>query len=236
MKKIILTTALSFAILMQVSAQSKIVINEVFLNMTKGQQTGFEVLIPESKPKVVNSEFGKLFKKYKGKVISSKKSPETFVDDASIIEVSENTIDVYFITSPINNGTKLLVFVDLGGVFISSSSHTRAYDAMEVVLRQFGLDASKGNIKDQIKMEEKNLANLNKELSKLAKEKNSDIKKIENYKSSIEKIERNISNIEDNYEKKIEQINIQKEINNNEKNNINSSTIIHDFSTSICTI
>jgi hypothetical protein len=139
MKKLALTTFLSVSILFQVFSQSKIVINEIYQYMAKGEQTGFEVLIPESTPDRTNAEFAKLAKKYKGKVVTQKKSPDVFVDDALVKEVSENTIDMYYVTSPINNGTKLTVFVDLGGAFISSSNHPRAYDAMENFLRKFRL-------------------------------------------------------------------------------------------------
>jgi hypothetical protein len=212
MKKLALTTFLSVSILFQVFSQSKIVINEIYQYMAKGEQTGFEVLIPESTPDRTNAEFAKLAKKYKGKVVTQKKSPDVFVDDALVKEVSENTIDMYYVTSPINNGTKLTVFVDLGGAFISSSNHPRAYDAMENFLRKFGLDLVKSNIQEQIKLEEKNLSNLEKELNTLFRDKDSYIKEIEKAKALIAQREQDILNNEDNQTKKTGQIEIQKEI------------------------
>lgn len=220
MKKLSLTIVLTAVILFQVSAQSKIVINEIYQYMSKGQQTGLEVMIPEATPERTNAEFQKLMKKYKAKVLADKKTSDVFVDNALIPEMSENTVDMYYITSPIQNGTKMTIYVDLGGAFISSSNHPRAYGAMENLLRKFGLDVAKLTINDHIKQEEKNLIVLEKELGILVKDKDTYIKEIEKAKALIIQREQDIVNNEDNQTRKNGQIEIQREIINTVKSKL----------------
>jgi chromosome segregation ATPase len=74
------------------------------------------------------------------------------------------------------------------------------------------LDLVKSNIQEQIKLEEKNLSNLEKELNTLFRDKDSYIKEIEKAKALIAQREQDILNNEDNQTKKTGQIEIQKEI------------------------
>lgn len=56
--------------------------------------------------------FQKFISKYKGKFVSpSKKSPEGFIDNALIKEVSANTVDMYFTSQATEYGSKLIVLL-----------------------------------------------------------------------------------------------------------------------------
>ncbi len=213
MKRIVTLCTMLLAILtLRVNAQADIAVNEILQYMSKGEQTGFEFEIPEANSKTVTAAWKKLMKKYKGKTISSKKSPEIFTDNALIKDVSENTVDVYARIIDSKNGTTVLAFVDLGGTFVSSDEHSAQFTALENVFRKFGLSQAKKVVELQLEAEEKQLKELEKDFSSLVKEKEGYIKNIEDAKALILQREQDIVNNEENQTTKQEQIEIQKEI------------------------
>ena len=195
----------------QVTAQD-VTINEVLQYMSKGEQTGFEVAIPEGDVKRVESAWKKAMKSFKGKVIASKKATEIFTDNASIPLVSPNTVDIYSTVRSAEYGAKLTVFVDLGGAFVSSQQHAQAYGSMEGILREFALDELRYIADQHIDAEEKQLKILEKDLEKLIKEKEDYIKDIEEAKALILQRETDIATNEQNQVTKNDQIAIQQEI------------------------
>ena len=122
-KKQILTIAFFafMSVAFNSNAQQTFVVNEIYAYMSKGQNTGFEIPLQDAKPEDAINSFKKFISKYKGKFVSpSKKSPEGFIDNALIKEVSANTVDMYFTSQATEYGSKLIVFVDLGGAFLGS--------------------------------------------------------------------------------------------------------------------
>lgn len=197
--------------------RNEIVINEIIEYMSQGEKTGFEVAIVDADPKDVESSWIKYLKKYKAKVTSSKKSVEIFGDDANIPQISANTIDVYAIARKAEYGTKLSVFFDLGGAFISSQDHEVAFGSAEGFLRDFALSEAIRVVEDELKEQEKVFKELGKDLDGLIKDKDGYIKEIEKAKALIAQREQDIINNEAAQETKRQQISIQEEIVNTVK-------------------
>jgi hypothetical protein len=213
MKKIQIALILALACITNTFAQSKFVVNEVRQFMSKGEQNGFEIILTDVNKEKLVEAFEKKIKKYNGKITSSKKNPESFVDNAKISTVSANTVDLYYYVSPVGtNGTKLTVFVDLGGAFISSAGHAQAFAAMENELKMIAKEATISIIDEQIKTEEKNQKKLEDEFKDLVKNKENYIKEIEKAKALIAQREADIVKNEQDQATKTQQIDIQKQI------------------------
>jgi hypothetical protein len=195
-----------------VNAQQKIVINEVLEYMSQGEKTGIEIAIVDALPADVEDSFVKFMKKYKGKPVTSKKTVEIFIDNALIPQMSANTVDVYAIARKADYGTKLSVFVDLGGAFVSSQEHDIAFGSLEALGREFALSEAVRIVEAELKAQEKVMKDLSKELENMIKDKDSYIKEIEKAKALIAQREMDIINNEKAQETKRQQISIQEEI------------------------
>lgn len=194
-------------------AQQPFVVNEIYSYMSKGQNTGFEIPLQEVKPEDANSSFAKFIKKYKGKVVNpSKKTPEGFVDNALIKEVSLNTVDIYFTAQTTEYGSKLLVFVDLGGAFLGSQQQATGYGAMQNILLEYARLQAVYISEEQVKTEEKALKVLDNDLDKLNSEKADYVKDIEKAKALIAQREQDLLNNATNQATKNQQIEIQRTI------------------------
>ncbi|MFN8283065.1 MAG: hypothetical protein U0U67_07600 [Chitinophagales bacterium] len=206
-----------FAILVVASfstakAQTTFVVNEVRQFMSKGEQNGFEVILNGTSADDAKDALEKWAKKFKAKVESSKKNPEIFIDNATISTVSANTVDMYAMVVPIDKGSKVTIFVDLGGAFISSAAYGSQYSAMEAVLKKFAKDRAIDAVEDQIKAEEKVLKTLNGDLKDLVKDKADAVKDIEKAKKLIQEKEAAIQKNDADQAAKQQQISIQQQI------------------------
>lgn len=213
--KTIKVVALSFVLFLgfnTAQAQYEVVINEVLEYMSQGEKTGVEVAIVDAETKDVESTWVKFMKKYKAKVTNSKKSVEVFADNAKIPQISANTVDVYAIARKESYGTKLTVFVDLGGAFVSSQEHEAAFGALEGLVREFALGEAVRVVEAELKIQEKVMKDLGKDLSGLVKDKDGYIKEIEKAKALIAQREIDIANNEKAQDTKRQQIEIQEEI------------------------
>ncbi len=195
------------------NAQTEVVIREVLEYMSKGQQPGFEVAVPESSPDDVHASWKKYVRKQGGaKAKSDRKSPEMFADNADLPEVSANTVDLYSIARQAPHGTTFLVFVDLGGAFLSSRDHPAAFGAFQSYLRDFVLQETLRGVEDELKDQEKILKDLNKDLSNMIKDKDKYLKEIEKAKATIAEMESELIRNEQEQDIKRQQIAVQEEI------------------------
>jgi hypothetical protein len=198
--------------LFNLQAQQDIIVNEIMEYMSQGEKTGFEVAILDAEPKDVETSWMKLMKKYKAKVVNSKKSVEIFSDNAMIPQVSANTVDIYSIASKTSYGTRLAVFVDLGGAFISSQDHEVAFGTFEQFLRDFAHEEAIRVVEEELKTQQNILKGLNKELDAFVKDKDGYVKEIEKAKALIAQRELDIENNIKAQDTKRAQITIQEEI------------------------
>lgn len=173
-----------------------------------GSENALTIRIPNSNQKEVEKLWKKYLKPYKGKTKRDRKSKEYFTDDATIPDLSMNTIDVYALANEAGNEVIFSVWFDLGGGFLSSSTHPDTYPQAEKMMLLFALEVSEKVIGDDLKSEEKNLKKMEKDLVKLQKRKEGLLRDIENYKQRIKDAEAAIKQNE------VEQINAGKAIEN----------------------
>ncbi|MCB0507108.1 MAG: hypothetical protein KDD21_02295 [Bacteroidetes bacterium] len=206
---IVAVATLSFSI---AQAQTQFVTNEVRQFMSKGEQNGIEFVLNGVNQEDAKDAISKWGKKMKAKVTRDKKSPEIFIDNASMPTVSANTVDMYAVVSPIENGSKVTVYTDLGGAFVSSAAYASQYNALDVIMKKFAKDQAIILVEAQQKAEEKILKNLEGDLKGLKKDKDGYLKDIEEAKALIQKREQEIIKNDADQAAKQQQISLQQQI------------------------
>lgn len=186
--------------------------NEVRQFMSRGEQNGIEIILNGISTNDAKDGIKKLSKKLDAKFVSNKKSPEILLDDARVSSVSANTIDIYAIITPIDNGSKVTFFTDLGGAFITTYAYGTQYAAMEAIIKDFAQDRAFADVSDQLKAEEKFLKTINKELKSLKKDKEKTLKEIEKAKAKIADLEKTVIKNDAEQEAKQKQIALQEQI------------------------
>lgn len=194
------------------SAQTVFTTNEVRQFMSKGEQNGIEIILKGTNVNDAKDALKKWGKSKKAKVSGSKKSPEVFIDNAQFPTVSANTVDMYVNVAPAENGTKLTIFTDLGGAFISSFAYGTQYSAMDAAIKEFAQDNAISNTESQLKEEEKILKTIIKELKSLEKDKDKALKEIEKAKALIMEREQDVIKNEAEQIAKQQQITLQQQI------------------------
>lgn len=195
-----------------VNAQTNFVVNEVRQYMSKGEQTGFEVYLSTTNPEDARDAFEKWMKKQKAKITVTKKDPEMFVDNAMIPAVSSNALDMYVTAVAAEKGSKVTIFVDLGGAFISSAAYPQQYASFEAALKKFAKDQAIVAVEKQQKSEEKILNTLRDNLENMVKNKADYIKEIEKAKALIQQREQDIVKNDADQVSKQQQISLQQQI------------------------
>lgn len=215
MKNFIKTTTVAAVLLASatsVFAQSQFTTNEVRQFMSKGEQNGIEINLNGTKPSDAKDAVEKWGKKMKAKIVTDKKNPEIFIDNAQMPTVSANTLDIYAIVTPIENGSKLTIYTDLGGAFVSSAAYGTQYAGLDAALKKFAKDQAIVVVEDQQKAEEKILKSLNGDLKDLGKDKDGYLKDIEKAKELIQKREQEILKNDADQKAKQQQISLQQQI------------------------
>lgn len=195
MKKIILTLGVLFSlnvVFAQISEQTR--------SMSLGTNNALVLEIPKSQEKFVN----KLWKKYVENFYDSKtkwnrKTDEWLSDNASIVGLGgANTVDIYGVAVQQGENVSMTMWVDLGGAFLSSSSHPDRYTEAEKILMRFGLEVTRESIKLELKEEEKKQKKLANKMKKLKKANEKYHRNIEKAKEAIAKAEAGIvQNVKD---------------------------------------
>lgn len=190
MKKITLLLFCTIIAFSNLKAQKKIQVRETTTEFSTGKQSSLVIDIFEVSEKDVDKELKSWMKGYKAKVSSKK---EVFGDDATISEISTNTVDIYAKTAENKNGgVTLSVAFDLGGAYLSSSSHPKEFKAAEKLVYDFAIKVSKDAVAALLKEEEKVLKDLEKDQKNLEKDQKNLEKDIEDYKSKIQQAEKDI--------------------------------------------
>lgn len=176
-----------------ISAQEIPAINQDAKLMSIGSKNAFVISYEGVGTKEVTAQWQKALKKYKTKV-KKNKAKELFADDATMPDISTNTVDVYATISEdgANKATILTVWYDLGGAFLNAQDHPVQAEAAQNMLNDFSLQIGAISAEDKLEMEEDNLKNLQKELKKLEKEKEDGLSEIEKAKKLIADTEKMI--------------------------------------------
>ncbi len=210
--KFILVAILFSVASITAKAQTQFTTNEVRQFMSKGEQNGIEIALNGTSAKDATKALSKWAKSMKAKIVKEKNSPEVLIDNAVIPTVSSNTVDLYAVITPIDKGSKLTVYTDLGGAFISSAAYGTQYSAMEAVMKDFAKNQALTAAGDQVKAEQKTLKTLNGDLKKLISKKKDYLKGIDKAKAQIQKYEDNIKKNDADQAAKQQQISLQQQI------------------------
>ncbi|MFK7950992.1 MAG: hypothetical protein AB8G11_25660 [Saprospiraceae bacterium] len=175
--------------------------------MSAGTFNSLTIVLPEGSEKDAPKEWVKFFKKY-GKTKKNRKTDEYFTDNAKILGLSDNSVDVYTKF----NGNTMTVWFDLGGAYLSSVEHPDGYALGEQILMDFGLHLQILMVESEVKAEEKALKNLESNREKLVKDKATLEKNIEDWKARIAQAEADIEQNISDQEAKANEIEQQKTI------------------------
>lgn len=165
---------------------------EVLKSMSKGNQPGIEIIIPHISEDNLEDAIKKVTKKFKGDSEKVKRTNETYIDDALIKEISENTIDIHQIIEKEGTGLKYTVFFNLGGAFLDSKMNAQKFAFAEDIVNKIALKASEIRIDDILKEEQDKLEDIEDDQKDLVKDKEKASKDIEEARDLISKREKEI--------------------------------------------
>lgn len=207
MKTLITSIVLIFGILSQTSAQD---VTEKKISMSLGPQNSFYVEIPGSDLKMAEKTFYEIIKEY-GKLKENKKAREHFMMATKIPVINGSSpLDVYAKFEEGKGMTTTFVWMDLGGAFINSSEYASQAKSLKQFMSDYFIAVRKKVVTEELKVEEKKLAEVEKDLKRL-KDKNDDYHQdIEKAKQKIVEAEKNIEKNVVDQENKVKEIDDQK--------------------------
>ncbi len=176
---------------MALSAQ----ITESEKSMSQGVKNALTLEIPDVSEKFVEKVWKKYIKDFEGKnkTKRDKKADEWMTDDAEIVSIgAANTVDVFARISENGNDVYLTMWTDLGGAFVSSTTHPAQYTEAEKFLMRFALLVAKESTELELEAEEKRMKKMEAELKKLERDNDRYHREIETAKERIAKAEANI--------------------------------------------
>jgi hypothetical protein len=104
------------------------------------------------------------------KTKKDRKTNEVFADDASVPAISSNLMDVYATFTERGKQTEMVVWVDLGGAFLSRRQHPEKIDAFQQWMAEFGRVTRVRKVEIEQEAEELVFKDQKKEFDKLIKE------------------------------------------------------------------
>lgn len=204
MKTLMLTLTLLLACIASGLAQIKVEIKEETKAMSKGSFNALTMDLPGTKAKDVEKTWKKYTKKTRGKTKYDRKMNEYITDDATLKEMSDNTVDIIAKIEERGEGTAMTVWFNLGASYLSSKDYSERYPAGEKFLKKFADEVSAELIEEELKAQEKLLKEKENELKKLEKEKANYEQTIKDAQATIKKMEENIANAENDIKQNTE--------------------------------
>lgn len=209
MKKII-TLVSAIVIGLTVQAQ-KIDVRESNENIGGGSHNALTVMVAAKEKGDVEDAMKSFMKDLDGKTSSSK--GEYFGDDCKVKGMGDNNFDIYGKVEEIKGeGFKMIIAVDLGGAYMSSSQHSDQFKFMKNKVYDLAVKIQKDGIGADLKTAEKLLEKKEEEQKDLEKDKKDLQEDIEDYKKKIAEAENKIKENESSQEKKKEEITGQKKV------------------------
>lgn len=197
---------LSFGLQAQTSNERK--------TMSEGVYEAVVLEVPDLSAKIVGNlwaDFTKDFYDVRSKY--NRKTKEYFSDDAEIAAIGKgNTLDMYASIEDKGKGAVLSVWFDLGGAYLSASTHPERYLEAEKMLIRFGLEAAKEKVRMDIEDQEKALGDLEGDLKKMGNDKERLERDIEKAKETIARAEEGLEQNAQSQEAKQEEIKAQEEL------------------------
>ena len=160
--------------------------------MSKGTQTGFEVVIPEVTFKSVQSDLGKYMRK-DSKSRTEDANGELFIIGAVNKNIHPTPFNIYIKHLEINDGVRLTAFFTPDDtLYFSNALDNEKAIAIKKYLRDFALQEYRGVVKDELTVQRRRLTNLESEFESLIKAKQRSEKNINEAKRDIESNNRSL--------------------------------------------
>ena len=190
----------------------KIKVSEGSENIGGGSHNALVVTLYGVNPSDAEDSFRSFMKTYDGK--RSSKDGGIFIDNATIKEMGNNTVDVYGKAKG-SKGDKEIQFVvafDLGGAFLSSGEHKDQFKVAEKIAKEFAVKATKDAIEAELKAAEKIQGTLEDDQKSLEKKKKNLDEDIVDYKDKIKKAEDDLVKNKADQDKKKTELEAQKKV------------------------
>lgn len=169
-----------------------------------GKNDVLTVTIYEANEDAAEKSWRNIMKGYGAKVSSGS---EIVAKGATIKDILDKPIDIYAKIQKGSDGITFIVAFDLGGAFLSQSTHPDKYRVAEKIIRDFAVDVTKEAFELLLKEQNKKLDGIQHKFDKLVKENEKLHSEIEKYKKEIENdendIKENLTN-QDNTKKELE--------------------------------
>lgn len=193
-----------------ISAQ-KISVKESSESFSTGRQNALTTTIYENTKDNVESKWKSTLKDFKNEKVKEQKN-EIFGDNLVIKDWGNDPVDVYTTFEEDKKAKTVTMHVafDLGGAYMSSSSHKDKFNYAEKMVKEFAIKMTKEPLEEKVKDAEKSLSKLEDNQKDLEKENKKLKSDIESYKDKIKKAEDDISKNEQNQTKKKSEIEVQK--------------------------
>ena len=141
-RRLILLLAMNLLLFSGIRAQ----ISEESRSMSLGVRNALVLDIPDTEANFVEKLWKKYVKTYGGKTKKVRSSDEIFTDDADVVALGgANSVDLYALVEELGNGSSLSMWVDLGGAFLASDTHSDRYVEGEKYMIRLALFAAKDN-------------------------------------------------------------------------------------------
>lgn len=178
-----------FVLFFTINLQAQV--NQKSVSLSLGDQMAFVMEHNNADKKTVEKIVEKAFKEY-GKVKRNRKAKEWTCESCEISMISSKPLTVYYKVEEKRGHIETYIFFDDGSKFICSENDEKASKAIEKFNVNIYNDVLKSVIAEELKNEEKNLKNYNKDLVKLGKKEEDLHKDIEKFKMKIKEAEKEI--------------------------------------------
>lgn len=196
---ILLTLCLVFGL--NLSAQN---VSQKEMAMSLGNQNAFVVDLEGADDGLAEDVWKDYLKDY-GKVKRNKKAGEYYCEDCAISIISSSPMQVTLILDERKDMTVASAFFDTGSSFITEEGSDVMAEKAEKFMYNYALDVKRKVIENELKEQEKELKNFNKDQEKLEKANKGYHNDIEKAKKQIVEAEENIEqNLKDQEAKQIE--------------------------------
>ena len=165
---------------------------EMPMPMSEGTNNAMVINLPKTSAKDAEKAWEKHIKDYDGKTKKNKKTGEIFTDNAMIETMSKNTVDVYAIVKEQGKGSKVMVWIDLGGAYLASATHPEQYKVAQSILNEYTAKISVGMAEEIYETEKEALEKEEDKLSKLDKNEADMKKSIADLQKKIKELEAEI--------------------------------------------
>jgi hypothetical protein len=192
---ILLVAMAIFAIPHSGKSQVSIKVEQVKETMSKGENVGFKVMIPQATTENVKRAWIKqLEADTKAEALES--GYEITIAGAVAPEISPNPVNIYSMITDIDSTIQILAFFEIDSAFFDPETYPdklvkdKILNSITNYLRRFAVEQYKNAVEDELKMEEDKLKDLSKQLSDLENDQ-------EKAEKSIKEEESNISSADD---------------------------------------